>query len=304
MELYKALKTIVDLQGVDILKDLRLVNILSDFKAYDDFPAAKFVIKNMINEDFMAKLLGEYEANTNPDIVVNSNISMLSDTYGYKIEIADYLIKSIAYALGWIDAAPSGTSMPNEATHETDNQERHVEIKDDGKHLLFKNIPIAGDINDFIGQLQSIGYELEQPFNPVYKLAVLRGSFAGNTDCAIVAFSTPKSHLTKGVMIHLREHQVWYNLKDQYEKIKSQLSKKYGTPESYEYFLDPYYEGDGYELTALGSDHCTYSSTFELENGKVILFLTSDAKVSIMYQDKINAEIADVEEESIADDDF
>ena len=59
MELYNAIKTVIDLQGKDILKDIRLLNILSDFNAYEDMPASKYLIKNMVNKGLMAELLME-----------------------------------------------------------------------------------------------------------------------------------------------------------------------------------------------------------------------------------------------------
>ena len=102
----------------------------------------------------------------------------------------------------------------------------------------------------------------------------------------------------------LEVNELKNTLKDEYEKVKAQLTRKYGTPESYEYFLDPYYEGDGSELTALYSSHCKYLSVFKTNVGQIIVNMTSDAKVTIAYQDTINNSIKDAENESIADDDL
>jgi hypothetical protein len=303
MELYSAIKTVIELQGKDILKDIRLVNILSDFNAYEEMPASKYLIKNMVNEGLMAKLLMESQTISDVVMLIGSHKRLLSDTYGYKDNLAEYVINSIAFAMGWSSDAPT----PNFSSISSQSPSASSPLKptDDGKpHLSFKQFPITGDVNTFIRQLESIGYVLTEPFSPTYKAAALHGSFAGNNDCSIIVFSTPKTLIARGVMISFGEQQVWYNLKDQYEKVKAQLSKKYGIPKVYEYFLDPYYEGDGYELTALSNDHCSYTSIFEVPDGTISVFLTGEAKVAIMYQDKINTEIGEKEKESLADDDL
>lgn len=305
MELYNALKKVVDLQTEDILKDIKLINILSDFKAYEDMPSSKYLLKYMINEGLIANLLYEYQSQDDLNILLDSHKTLLSDTYGYKDGLADYVVRSIAYALGWTNEIPSESRgndiaiTPNAASAPSSTQ-----IIDDGKHLLFKQFPINGDVNTFIQNLVQSGYSLVEPYNYTYHAASLTGSFAGNNDCTIAVIGTPKTNIACCVMIFMQEHHIWYTLKDQYEKIKNQLKNKYGTPESYEFFRDPYYEGDGSELTALWSDHCTYLSNFTTENGKVGVHMSKEAKVLIAYQDKINCEIQDSENASLADDDL
>ena len=304
MELYNALKTVIELQGRDILKDPRLINILSDFKAYEDIPASKYLLKNMINEGLMAKLLLEYQSSPDAETLLASHRLSLSDTYGFKEDIADYVLNSLAYAQGWISEEPS-FNIHHTPDGLYEGQINPIDTpEDDGQHLLFKQFPINGDVNSFIRQLTASGYTLVEPFNSEYNIASLKGTFAGNTDSIIAVFVTPKSKIVYSVMVFFQEHHIWYTLKDEYEKVKAQLTRKYGTPESYEYFLDPYYEGDGSELTALYSSHCKYLSVFKTNVGQIIVNMTSDAKVTIAYQDTINNSIKDAENESIADDDL
>lgn len=304
MELYKALKTVIDLQGPEILKDQRLINILGDFKAYEEAPAAKFLLKSIINEGLITKILVDYSSATDASVVISTNRRLLSNTYGFKEKIADYVLKCLAFAQGLIYEVPSLSSTAMEELSDIESSNYPETIENDGKHLLFKQFPITGDVNSFINLLLKNGYSLAEPYNYTYNAASLMGSFAGNSDCQIGVIGTPKSHIACTVMIFLQEHHIWYSIKDQYEKIKNQLIKKYGSPESHEYFLDPYYEGDGSELTALYSQHCAFISTFDTPNGKVSVSMTGDAKVLIAYQDKINNELKDKEENSIADDDL
>ena len=305
MELYYALKKVVELQSEDILKDVKLINILGDFKAYDDIPSSKYILKYMVSEGLMANLLYEYQSQNDVNTLLDSHKTLLSDTYGYKESLADYVMRSIAYALGWISEIPSESKSNDIAINSKAVSAPSIpQIIDDGKHLLFKQFPINGDVNAFIQNLVQSGYCLSEPYNYTYHAASLTGSFAGNNDCTIAVIGTPKTHIACCVMIFMQEHHIWYTLKDQYEKIKNQLKKKYGTPESYEFFSEPYYEGDGSELTALWSDHCTYLSNFSTENGRVGVSMSKEAKVLIIYQDNINCEIQESENASIADDDL
>jgi len=305
MELYNALKKVVDLQTEEILKDVKLINILSDFKAYDDMPSSKYLLKYMVNEGLMANLLYEYQSQNDVNILLDSHKTLLSDTYGYKESLADYVVKSLAYALGWVPDIPSiSDNNKNSCTTNTTPVQSSPQIIDDGKHLLFKQFPITGDVKTFIQNLLNEGYVLNEPYNYTYHAASLTGSFAGNNDCSIAVIGTPRTHIACCVMVFLKEHHIWYTIKDEYEKIKNQLSKKYGNPESYEYFMDPYYEGDGSELTALYADHCTYLSMFNTANGKISVSMSSDAKVMITYQDKINIEIQESEQNTLAHDDL
>ena len=306
MELYYALKKVVELQSEDILKDVKLINILGDFKAYDDIPSSKYILKYMVSEGLMANLLYEYQSQNDVNTLLDSHKTLLSDTYGYKESLADYVVRSLAYALGWISVIPSisnikesSSSIPN-----TTPVNPSPQITDDGKHLLFKQFPITGDVNSFIQILSSSGYKLEEPYSYTYHAAALSGPFAGHNDCTVLVSGTPKTNIAYAVLVYLKEHNIWYSIKNQYEEIKEQLTKKYGAPKSYEYFSDPYYEGDSYELQALGNDHCTWMSHFNTSKGTVSVSMANNCKVLIIYQDKIGQELKEKEANSIANDDL
>jgi hypothetical protein len=94
----------------------------------------------------------------------------------------------------------------------------------------------------------------------------------------------------------------WSLLKSQYEEYKELYKKKYSDIEckSFEFFKDPYDEGDGYELQALSLDKCIYASFFDTPAGYIAVKLSSTACVSISYEDGINIELRDSERESEA----
>lgn len=308
MELYNALKNIVSLQSADILKDIRLVNILSDFKAYEEFVASKFVIKSLINEGLMAKLLLEGESQNDYETIVDINKQNLVDNYGFKENLSEYVLKSIAFAMGWTEDIPTISNEFVSADSEKEvNSKVQIEDIDDGKkHLTFRQIPISGNVNNFIRKLEAQGYTVTNSYNQEYNLAILTGKFAGVNNCQILVVGTPVSMLVCRVVISLPEQQIWFSLKSEYQEWKNKLTAKYGTPTSYEYFSEPYYEGDGYEMTALSNEHCQYQSfyTDKETEGTIVVRLSTRGCVTMVYEDKHNSDIGEGEKNNIANDDL
>lgn len=50
MKLHEALRKIVRQFGVNVLQEQRLMSLLSDYQAFDDFPAMKAVMKSIADE--------------------------------------------------------------------------------------------------------------------------------------------------------------------------------------------------------------------------------------------------------------
>lgn len=98
MELHKALQHIIQTEGQDIIKEIRLVNILDDFNAYQDIPASKYILRAIIAEGYTNKLLvfGKWD----------NNAEMLSQKFsaitGFIPESVSIIFQSISFGLGWI----------------------------------------------------------------------------------------------------------------------------------------------------------------------------------------------------------
>lgn len=107
MELHLALKNIVNLSGTSILKEQRLVNILADFNAYGDVPSAKFIIKTIIDEGYMEKLLANGKWDLNCDKLVGQFATMT----GIVKDNVNYVFESLGYSLGWYT---SSITIPNQ----------------------------------------------------------------------------------------------------------------------------------------------------------------------------------------------
>ncbi len=315
MELHLALKQIINIEGTSVLNEQRLINILSDLQAYETIPASKYIISCMINEGYIRQLL----CLNNWGIDGVKLLDQFVQTTGFNANYAEKIWLSFAFAMNWIDDLANYSNNTFVKLPSSESIMPHTllaplpESNDDNPHLCFRKIPITGNVELFIHQLITLGYVVTQPYSDEYNIALLSGSFAGITNCQIIVVGTPATRITCRVVVSLPSKQVWYNLKSEYEDYKQKLTKKYGRPESYEYFMDPYSEGDGYELTALFSEHCHYMSFFKEQQvingtvadiGTIVLKLSTDARVSLTYEDTINSDKGENEKNAIADDDL
>ena len=165
------------------------------------------------------------------------------------------------------------------------------------EHLTFKGIPMNGHISTFVSKLKNIGFK--EIASEDY-FALVEGEFGGN-DCQVAIYGSKKSKVVHKIAVILDESPSWYSLKSTYNEYKQLLASKYGEGTSFEYFSDPYYEGDGYELGALRNDKCTYATYFDTPNGDIVITIAYVGKpcTTLGYIDEINDNIAEEEEKSL-----
>ena len=168
------------------------------------------------------------------------------------------------------------------------------------EHMAFKGVSMDCNITSFVSQLKAKGYTVEYQNEDG---VILTGDFAGKSDCYVIVLPTKASKMVWKVVVQFPEKTSWYALKNEYLSYKESYTEKYGTPTSYEYFRSPYEEGDGYELTALGVDKCSYISFYEIPEGFISLEINKDKCVQVTYEDAINTATKRREEEtSISED--
>jgi hypothetical protein len=97
MELHKAIKNIVETEGQEIVKDVRLINILSDFRAFDAIPASKYILRAVIVDGYAQKLLAIGSWNTQSENLCSQFVAMT----GFQNDYVSIVFQSLAYGLGW-----------------------------------------------------------------------------------------------------------------------------------------------------------------------------------------------------------
>lgn len=169
-------------------------------------------------------------------------------------------------------------------------------------HLSFKGIPIEGTVSDFSTKLAAQNYRvLESNENTCF----LIGNFAGCDDVTIAVVGTPKTNIVYRITVFFDKRDSFSSLNVQYESFVKRYTDKYGKPEqSYSFFLDPYYKGDGYELQALRQNKCRYISFFDVSNGHISIEISKLQKVVVNYEDLIGVKLYNEEKDKIVDNDI
>jgi hypothetical protein len=170
------------------------------------------------------------------------------------------------------------------------------------EHLTFKGIPIEGNLTTFVEKLKANGFKLTEMDGDG---AIMEGYFSGDTR-TILIYASKISKKVYQVIAILEKSNSWSTLKSTYDEFKSSLTTKYGNGVSYEYFSSPYEAGDGYEMSALRLDKCTYATSFNILCGKIRLMISSvgGGSVVVAYTDKVNEELSEKEEKSLISSDL
>lgn len=167
-------------------------------------------------------------------------------------------------------------------------------------HLEFKGIPMDGTCESFAKKLVAKGFSLESNSDSTYFLS---GTFT-NEKVNIGLLGTPKTNKICRIMVFYDKKSDWYRLKNQYSKLKDNNASKYTLDKDYSFFIDPYYEGDGFEMTAVKSDKCRYTSFFNAIGGHIIVEISELSCITIAYEDTENTELEKAEKKSILMDDI
>ena len=126
----EAIKMVVDKKGKIVVGDILLVNIISDIVDLEDGVAVKTILKDVINKGYGKKMLLVNHEQDDIHLKIKSFAKEISNRYGYKDVIIQYVLFSLAYGLGWIDKIPyiKTNSAPQEklAIKNTDARPTHT----------------------------------------------------------------------------------------------------------------------------------------------------------------------------------
>jgi hypothetical protein len=161
----------------------------------------------------------------------------------------------------------------------------------------FNGVPISGDIGTVIAKFKAKGFTLNKY---VENGAIMKGSVSGES-LELFIFTTPKSKKVCKLVMYLDEDISWYSLKSNYFRYVQILTNKYGSPDNHdEYFIKPYYEGDGYELQAVELEK-TYFMSYWLRKDNLTLAveISKYKQVKLTYENDMAMEIRKKEQDEI-----
>lgn len=154
-------------------------------------------------------------------------------------------------------------------------------------------IPINGTPNSFTQKMIAKGFK-HYPSEDTAEYTLYKGKFAGYNDCIIEAMKFNNTVYAVGISIPVNTNNTWNGIKSAYLNIRNNIANKYKydciSVDNDEYFDEPYYEGDGYELTAIFANACHFSTTFIVDNtGSRVMAAIGDASsIYLFYMDGIN----------------
>jgi hypothetical protein len=122
----------------------------------------------------------------------------------------------------------------------------------------FNGVPISGSIPNAVSKLKAKGYTL---YKYLGDGAVIMKGKINLENVEIFLYETPKTKQLFKLTVYFEEASSWRSIKSQYERLLETLTSKYGEPDnSYANFKSPYYEGDGYEMSAIELDKCDFTA--------------------------------------------
>ena len=108
MKLHDAMQKIIRQFGAPVLAESRLMSLLADYKAFDDFPAMKDVFKELLSGGFGKELGSRSKGTDDTEFLSYAETvrkSLVSEKH-FKEDFARYAVESIEFAMGIIpDAA-------------------------------------------------------------------------------------------------------------------------------------------------------------------------------------------------------
>lgn len=164
------------------------------------------------------------------------------------------------------------------------------------EHLTFKAVPIDGTLEEFVSKMKSVGFDVVG-INVKEQIAILKGDFAGYKSCVVTVHTLKQKDLVSKIGVTFPKCETWSALSSNYFNLKQLLTVKYGQPtrsiEKWDSFVDPRDDDD--RMYEVGSDNCKYATTFETENGRILVKIDHEARyryfVTMQYIDSINSKI-------------
>ena len=145
-------------------------------------------------------------------------------------------------------------------------------------NVKFMGISMEAPFSEFVSELSNkceiVGVNSS--------VAIFNGDFAGLKDCSIMVGTTDGLLI---VMVVSQEYKSWQQLKSDYLAITDAYEKKYGTPKQKELsFKGSYYDGDGYEMTAVKNDKCNYTMSYLIDETLLVtIFIGKDSTINFAY---------------------
>ena len=146
--------------------------------------------------------------------------------------------------------------------------------------FLFSDIPWNTPGQAVQKKLIAAGFKVSKKPDKITGDYQFRGEMLGHPANGVASLANGKLARIIVTMIPGDE-----SLRDTYTQIRNVLVKKYGTPEkTVERYLEPFHEGDGYEMEAIRAGKAQFATRW-LDSGETLVVnITPDLNVAVTYE--------------------
>lgn len=222
MTLSEGIRFLVDSRGLGVLKTPVAINILSDYKAFEEYPSSKNILKNVISEGYLDKIAFFFENELPIGEAPKNYLNELYNKLGFRKDVAEYVLNSILEALDFEKIPFQNENSfddhqePEEKTLESTNAETHIE---------FQGISLSLTRDEICDELKKEGYRLVGKFPTFIEL---QGWYFDIKNATIRIFGEPNGAV--GDISVTIEHTDYIRYKIDEERIIDCLKRQYGTP--------------------------------------------------------------------------
>ncbi len=156
----------------------------------------------------------------------------------------------------------------------------------------FMGIKVGGTSQECVNAFKKKGFSVVKVYDDLVQMeGIVNGE---NYELNIV--TTPISKKVWKFSVYLEEKSTWLALKRHYQNTKEALKNKYGEPKGdFESFTKPYYEGDGYEMSAVALEKVSYGTFWD----NIAVYISKYKQVCIQYENPVNTELKKQEQKEI-----
>ena len=159
-------------------------------------------------------------------------------------------------------------------------------------HLRFEGIPIDGPIEPFVQKLKEKGFK---PVEKWEEMQCLKGTFAGKSNCQVFVLRNVKRDIVYRVVVCMPFRDNWEQIERDYQYLQRYYIKKLGAPDEFHsnFEVPREVERDEDKWRLLCADKCNYTSTWEVDGGKIYLEMShiedeNENCVRVLFYDKVN----------------
>lgn len=122
-QIHTGIKDIIQTSGAESIRTIQLANILADYSAYDEYPATKIVLKDVLTNEFGQRIYDAFNKTGKSSLAEIEKIKQeYTKNTKFKKDVVNYVFDSICYGLGLKTSVkePSSNSF-DPFTNELDN---------------------------------------------------------------------------------------------------------------------------------------------------------------------------------------